>query len=134
MSSNRYLPQWSRDLALGQLERRRTESLLKRIQGSQYGLMVFLSNSFYVGSFLGQTQKVSLAETYLTSGVAYEEPGLQVNLSDEGMWSRQGEGSTTLNPPCSPIWRVNKVLSRPRDSNFLDFVPQQRHPKRCCRS
>ena len=59
------------------------ESLRWRIQGSQYGLIVFPSNSFYVGSFLGQTQKVSLAETYLTSGVAYEELGLQVNLFDK---------------------------------------------------
>ena len=50
---------------------------------SLYGLVVSLSNSFYVGSSLGQTQKVSLAETYLTLGVAYEEPGLQVNLSDK---------------------------------------------------
>ena len=83
LSSNQYLPQWSWDLALGKLERRRTESILKRIQGSQYGLMVFLSNSFYVGSFLGQKQKVSLAKMYLTSGVAYEEPGLQVNFSDK---------------------------------------------------
>ena len=83
LSSNRYLPQWSRDHVLEQLERRRMESLLKRIQGSQYGRMVFLSNSFYVGSSLGQTQKVSLAEMYLTSGVAYEEPGLHTNFSDK---------------------------------------------------
>ena len=59
------------------------ENILKRIQGSQYGLIVFPSNSFYVGSSLGQTQKVSLAETYLSLGVAYEEPGLQVIFSDK---------------------------------------------------
>ena len=57
------------------------EIILGRIQGTQYGLIVFPSNSFYVGYFLGQIEKVSLAETYLTSSVAYEELGLQVNFS-----------------------------------------------------
>ena len=46
----------------------------------QYEKMVFPSSFFYVGFFLGQTQKVSLAEMYLTSGVAYGEPGLQTGL------------------------------------------------------
>ena len=78
------------------------ESLLERIQESQYGFIVFPSNSSYVLSSLGQTQKASLAGMYLTSDVAYEEPGLQVNLSNKRMWSRQGEGSTTLNSPYSP--------------------------------
>ena len=134
LSSNRYLPQWSRDLALGQLERRRMESTLKRIHGSQYGLIAFPSISFFVGSSLGQTQKMSLAETYLTSGVAYEEAGLQVNLFDKWMWSHQGEGSTTLNSPYSPTWRVNLVLLRPRDFTFLSFDSLASAPKICCRS
>ena len=56
------------------------ESFQGKTQEFRYELTAFPSSPFYVGSFLGQTQKVSLAEMYLTLDVAYEEPGLQIDL------------------------------------------------------
>ena len=53
-----------------------------RIQECRSELVVFLSNLFYEGFALGQTQKVSLSVMYLTLGVAFGEPGLQICLSE----------------------------------------------------
>ena len=59
------------------------ESFLGRIQESRYELTAFPSSLFYGGFFLGQTQRVSLTEMYLTLGVACEEPGLQKGLIEK---------------------------------------------------
>ena len=72
------------------------DNLLEKTQGFQHGLIVFLSNFFCVKSSLGQTRRVSLAEMYLTSNVASEEPGLPIDLSNKQQWSRQGERYKTL--------------------------------------
>ena len=58
------------------------ESFQGKTQEYQYELVAFLSSLFYVGFALGQTQRVSSTETYLTLGVAYGEPGLQICLSE----------------------------------------------------
>ena len=57
------------------------ESFQGKTQEYRYELVVFLSSLFYEGFALGQTQRVSLTEMYLTLGVAYGEPGLQIFLS-----------------------------------------------------
>ena len=48
----------------------------------RYEWAAFPSSLFYVGFTLGQTQRVSLTVMYWTLGVAYEEPGLQICLSE----------------------------------------------------
>ena len=58
------------------------ESFQGKTQEFRYELTAFPSSPFYVGFALGQTQRVSLNEMYLTLGVAYGEPGLQICLSE----------------------------------------------------
>ena len=58
------------------------ESFRGKTQECWYELVVFPSSLFYEGFALGQIRKVSSTVMYLTLGVAYGEPGLQICLSD----------------------------------------------------
>ena len=63
------------------------ESLPGRIWEYLYKLIVFLSNLSCENFFLDRTPKVFLTAMYLTSGVAFEKPGLQIDLflNDSGV-------------------------------------------------
>ena len=60
---------------------------------------------------------------YLTSNVAYEEPGLPINLSNKEQWSRQGERYETLQLSVLTWLESENSLSRPRETDILKFVP-----------
>ena len=66
---------------------------------------------------------------YLTSNVAYEEPGLPINLSNREQWSRQGERYATLQLSVLTWLESENDLSRPTETDILEFVPQQRRQK-----
>ena len=60
---------------------------------------------------------------YLTSSVAYAEPGLQIDLSNKQPWSRQGERYATLQLSVLTWLESEYDFSRPRETDILKFIP-----------